>query len=299
MSGKPWMPLYIADYLADTAHLRALQSGAYLHLIMHYWVTGALPDDDSQLAAIAKLTPEEWAANRPVLQAFFEHGWKHKRVEAELKRCESISAENRAKASKAAKTRWDRKRPDAPSIAPSNAWSTAQAMLQNAQSQSQSQSHGGGGERATLGALPVASSSSISEQAFTLSRTIAKLCGHDEAFIPPAWAGAPLTVQGWLNNGWTAEQIEPACREIMAGSDDPPAKITYFEKGIARFVARLAKPLPTAPSTGGHHGRKLTPRQQKLADLHALVEQRRRDLARDLTRDIGVGQSDGHQHAGS
>ena len=53
---RPWMPLYIADYLADTAHLRAPESGAYLHLIMHYWRRGSLPDNDRQLATIAKMT---------------------------------------------------------------------------------------------------------------------------------------------------------------------------------------------------------------------------------------------------
>jgi uncharacterized protein YdaU (DUF1376 family) len=294
MSGKPWMPLYIADYLADTAHLRALQSGAYLHLIMHYWVTGALPDDDNQLAAIAKLTAEEWAANRPVLQAFFEHGWKHKRVEAELKRCASISAENRAKASKAAKARWDGKRPDAPSTAPSNAWSTAQAMLQNAQSQSQSQHDDD--ERAP--SKPSIGSPLISDTAFKLANEIASLCGHSHDFLPPSWAGAPMRVQSWLNQGWTAEAIEASCREQVARRrGGRPDRIVYFETGIAEFVARISAPVPTAIEVSHGHpiGRKLTPRQQKLADLHALVERRRGDHARDR----GAGQSDGHQHAGS
>ena len=53
---RPWMPLCLADYLADTAHLRALESGAYLHLIMHCWRRGSLPDNDRQLATIAKMT---------------------------------------------------------------------------------------------------------------------------------------------------------------------------------------------------------------------------------------------------
>jgi uncharacterized protein YdaU (DUF1376 family) len=78
------MPLYIADYLKDTSHLRALESGAYLHLIMAYWANGKLPNNERQLATIAKLTDEEWCEHRETLAAFFEHDWTHKRVEAEL-----------------------------------------------------------------------------------------------------------------------------------------------------------------------------------------------------------------------
>lgn len=95
MSKKPWMPLYIADYLKDTTHLGAIESGAYLHLIMDYWQNGKLPDDDRHLARIAKLTDKEWKGLKPVLQAFFHDGWKHKRIDIELAHAEEVSSKRR------------------------------------------------------------------------------------------------------------------------------------------------------------------------------------------------------------
>ncbi|MBX9824904.1 MAG: DUF1376 domain-containing protein [Xanthobacteraceae bacterium] len=272
MTSKPWMPLYIADYLADTAHLRALQSGAYLHLVMHYWMRGSLPDDDGQLAAIAKLSAEEWADNRAVLRAFFGHGWRHKRIDAELRHSEEISAGNRSKARKAANIRWGRVRTDAPG----NAASTAQAMLQNAQSQSQS--HLDDDERAK----PKSSIGSplISDAAFKLANEIARLCGHGEGFLPPNWAGAPMQVQSWLNQGWAAEAIEASCREQVAKKRGPPPdRIVYFETGIADFVARVSASVPTAPEV--KNAFKLSPSQQRLAERRAFFEQRRRDRERN------------------
>jgi uncharacterized protein YdaU (DUF1376 family) len=83
---RPWMPLYVGDYMRDTMHLRTVQHGAYLLLMMHYWARGGLPDDDGQLARITRLSLKEWLRHRPVLLALFHDGWKHRRLDAEMGR---------------------------------------------------------------------------------------------------------------------------------------------------------------------------------------------------------------------
>ena len=88
---RPWMPLYVGDYLGDTGHLTTAQHGAYLLLMMHYWRKGELPDDDRQLSKITKLPLKTWCEYRPTLQDFFHSGWKHKRIDAELERMMRVS----------------------------------------------------------------------------------------------------------------------------------------------------------------------------------------------------------------
>lgn len=89
---RPWMPLYVGDYLGDTGHLTTAQHGAYLLLMMHYWRKGELPDDDRQLAKITKLPLRTWRDYRATLQDFFHDGWRHKRIDAELQRMTEVSA---------------------------------------------------------------------------------------------------------------------------------------------------------------------------------------------------------------
>lgn len=81
---RPWMPLYVADYLGDTQHLSTLEHGAYMLLIMQYWQKGELPDDEAQLMRIARMTQQEWTNAAPTLQRLFKQGWKHPRIDAEL-----------------------------------------------------------------------------------------------------------------------------------------------------------------------------------------------------------------------
>lgn len=121
MSARPWMPLYVGDYRADTTHLSAAQHGAYLLLIMHYWQQSGLPDDDEQLARIACLSSAEWRKHRPIIRAFFGEGWRHARIDREIADAEA-AYERRARAGrkggKAARSR-----------------SNAPAMLKQSQSQ--------------------------------------------------------------------------------------------------------------------------------------------------------------------
>jgi len=96
------MPLYVADYLADTAHLGAVEHGAYLLLIMNYWQRGKpLPADDVRLARIARVDASQWAQVRAQIEEFFseEDGeWRHKRIDAELARVAEKSAKAKASA---------------------------------------------------------------------------------------------------------------------------------------------------------------------------------------------------------
>lgn len=90
------MPLYVADYLADTAHLSAAESGAYLHLIMHYWIKGGLPNDHQQLAKIARMSLKLFNRSVPVLAPFFGPNWTHKRIDQELIKTREISEKRRS-----------------------------------------------------------------------------------------------------------------------------------------------------------------------------------------------------------
>jgi len=98
---RNWMPLYVPDFLADTGRLSAAETGAYLCLIMDYWMHDGLPDDDAKLAQIARLPLKSWRQMRPTIEAFFQDGWRHKRIDAELTKMVGTSIRRKEAASKA------------------------------------------------------------------------------------------------------------------------------------------------------------------------------------------------------
>lgn len=108
---KHWMPLWIGDYLADTAQLNGEQHGCYLLLLMSQWRVGSIPDDPDQLAQICHLSAKYYGRSiRPVLERYFrlyaDGTWRNAKC-AELKEAAEIKV-NKAniKAREAAILRW-------------------------------------------------------------------------------------------------------------------------------------------------------------------------------------------------
>lgn len=90
MAALPYMPLYVADYMADAAHLSMEEHGAYLLLIMTYWQRGkAIEDNDERMARICRTSVEQWLNVRSTIVEFFEIEdgfWVHNRIENELEK---------------------------------------------------------------------------------------------------------------------------------------------------------------------------------------------------------------------
>ncbi len=131
-----FMPLYIGDYLAGTSRLSTEQHGAYLLMMMDYWMNGPLPDNDHSLANIARLSPDAWSMHKHVLAQFFtitSGEWRQKRIEQELANAYAKKAKAQEKAKKAADARWGKQ-------STSNATSIAQANHEECPSPSPSPS---------------------------------------------------------------------------------------------------------------------------------------------------------------
>ena len=126
-----WMPLYIADYLADTTTLDAEKSGAYLHLLMEYWRHGPIENDIDSIVETARLRRENARSiAQALLNKFFtledDNRWHQNRADREMAKWNSKKLKAKAKPRLAAKPRWEH---DTPSIASSNGHALPEGML--------------------------------------------------------------------------------------------------------------------------------------------------------------------------
>lgn len=95
MSERPFMQLYVSDFIGDTLSLSTEQIGAYMLLLMAMWNAGGkLPADEGKLARVTRLSVKKWKAIAGDLLPFFETDGgiiRHNRLTKELQKSESKS----------------------------------------------------------------------------------------------------------------------------------------------------------------------------------------------------------------
>lgn len=112
MAALPYMQFYVAEYLADTAHLDAEENGAYLLLIFNYWQTGK-PIPKKRLQKVARVCNDRWTDVEEALSEFFTDDgecWVHDRIEADLAAVEEAQAQRAAAGKASAEARKAAKR---------------------------------------------------------------------------------------------------------------------------------------------------------------------------------------------
>ena len=230
---RPWMPLYIADYKADTGHLSAAEHGAYLLLIMHYWQAGRLPNDDDKLARIASMLPAEWQGARETIAALFGPGWRHKRIEREIEEAQRKYEARVAAGRKGADVRWS-----------DDGNANGKRMANACQPQPPSE------KKIDRGVAPDREPL-ISKEAFELAEAYRIATGVDKD--DPRWVGLPYTAQIWITRGYKREIILATGANVAARQGDRP--VAYHAAAIERaHEPRLPLPPAQIVKTGGSNG---------------------------------------------
>jgi len=253
---KVWMPLFIGAYLADTQRLNTEQHGAYLLLIMDYWMNGAPPDDDEELAQITKLSLSAWKKTKAKITKFFtlsDGRWHHKRIEKELMAAKQNKSKAVEKARAAAAARWTKNNPEQPSKqspedAPRNAASNAPSMLQALQ-----QAEHGAMPEGVLGQCPLPTPIPINPLGTNTVRSEVEVGG---AMIVPIRAGqltgvmrefgiqanpADPRIIALANQGVAPETVRAACEDARRSKPNERIAAGYIVSILERWATEAKR----------------------------------------------------------
>lgn len=73
MSALPWFKFYPGDFMTETATLTMEQLGGYVMMLNTQWLHGCVPEDEAELATMARVTLGRWRKRiAPKVMRFFE-----------------------------------------------------------------------------------------------------------------------------------------------------------------------------------------------------------------------------------
>lgn len=281
-----WMPLYVADYLADTGHLSTRQHGAYLLLIMHYWRTGkALPTRVEHLFRICRLTNEEWSEDGEAVMEFFDltdGGYVHGRVEKELQSAQEFIAKKAVagKASAQARAQQRGNTPSTPVATPD----PTDGQLEPKTTPSPSP---------VTDAVLSAGANVSREISEAEKNEVRKICeAFNDELKTIFTSRAPINPNGsngvyalrMVRAGATVDLIRPlivaALTNKAANGKAPILSLNYFDAPVMDALAALKSDLPKG-NPNAQQRRDVDPKQQR-ADAGAAI-------LRGLARSVGAG----------
>lgn len=247
MSDLPFLPLYIDDYEAATAHLSMLEDGAYNRLLRLCWRTPGckLPDDEAWILRKLRATTEaEIAAVRVVLAEFFMRGrgriWSKRLLEHFL--TNSVIRQKKSQGGKTSQSRKAMKSKEKKSkiLAAEN----QESFNNQNQNQNHKEDGGGGNARDPEFLQAVWQGQTFRERLLgaMAADPISGLTGPGGRVIGTqvdmAQAARWLAMPGMSEDAILAE----VARIMAAKPDGPPSRFSYFDGPMQRLSAALSAP---------------------------------------------------------
>lgn len=259
MSNKlPYMPFFVADYLADTTHLTCEEHGAYMLLLMVMWKAGgSLPCEDIALARITRLPLPRWKKVAPnVLPFFVVEGavLRHRRVSAEIEKSQKISQARSEIGKRGGEAKALKEKEAVLANAENLPKQKPGKTLPSHTSSINTTSNSIALDAAREAAPPSEDQGLSAAKCVELGQRITDLMGVTN---DPRWLGNWSQVQVWLARGYDPElDIWPAVSaridRVKKTNGRMPTSLKYFDQIIADHHA--ARTASTAPTTSQQTG---------------------------------------------
>lgn len=222
-----WMPLDVAQFIADVAGMDAEGAGALMMAYCHYFRHGSLPNDEDQLARICKLSRAKFRRRRDQLSTFFEANWKHPALDATIEKIEGNIEKKRAAGARGGV---------------SKSLASARHPRSN-QDQDQDQEAYQEKDSASPSPLPPPAEPRAREAAEIAAEALGSLTASERAH--PGWTGLRSWIDQALTDGAArVDLVVGIAQALRSLGSDPPASFEYFRRPIERARAARARPLP-------------------------------------------------------
>lgn len=240
----PYLPLYVGDYEADTAHLSILEDGCYTRLLRLMWRTPgcSIPDDEAWIFRMMRArSDEEKDAIRTVIGEFCQkRGGRilSLRLQHEFKKADETSR-RRSEAGKLG---------GRPKVVDFTQYDSKAGLSQDEANQKHPSPSPT--KLAAAAVTPVREKPAVVD-GFEREEHVDIACEIVEMvhakwpdWLPP---GDKDRVRQWLSEGYSRDTIEAAIEAKIPRMTGPPRSFRYFDACISDLHRSLSQPIATSP----------------------------------------------------